>query len=276
MTRNRSRSRTPSATSSPTGTPSPWSRTSRSRAVPPSIKVGTKVRGIRLVNGVGDHDIDCKVDGVGPHAAQVQRRQEDLTEDMTAGTAETGAVRRRRRDRRRPGGALGRLPPAAPRLRPGRDRPGAGTAARRPRTLHRARRRGRPRRGLAAPLEEPADGHRERHQRPARHPAAGRRPGGGQLELPDPLLRRLRAANSALAIERPVKVRVRRAGRTTTPPGGCGSPPPAATGPPGPSSTQPAPGPGRSGPSTRARPPSAAGSCTSRTTSPPRNSAGST
>ncbi len=30
------------------------------------IKVGTKVRGIRLVNGVGGHDIDCKVDGVGP------------------------------------------------------------------------------------------------------------------------------------------------------------------------------------------------------------------
>lgn len=30
------------------------------------IKVGTKVRGIRLMNGVGDHDIDCKVDGVGP------------------------------------------------------------------------------------------------------------------------------------------------------------------------------------------------------------------
>jgi protein PhnA len=30
------------------------------------IKVGTKVRGIRLANGVGDHDIDCKVDGVGP------------------------------------------------------------------------------------------------------------------------------------------------------------------------------------------------------------------
>ena len=33
---------------------------------PTSIKVGTKVRGIRLVNGVGDHDIDCKVDGFGP------------------------------------------------------------------------------------------------------------------------------------------------------------------------------------------------------------------
>lgn len=30
----------------------------------PVIKVGTKVRGIRLVNGVGDHDIDCRIDGV--------------------------------------------------------------------------------------------------------------------------------------------------------------------------------------------------------------------
>lgn len=30
------------------------------------IKVGTKVRGIRLLQGVGDHDIDCKVDGIGP------------------------------------------------------------------------------------------------------------------------------------------------------------------------------------------------------------------
>jgi len=30
------------------------------------IKVGTKVRNIRLVNGVGDHDIDCKIDGFGP------------------------------------------------------------------------------------------------------------------------------------------------------------------------------------------------------------------
>ena len=28
------------------------------------VKVGTKVRGIRLVDG--DHDIDCKVPGVGP------------------------------------------------------------------------------------------------------------------------------------------------------------------------------------------------------------------
>jgi len=31
-----------------------------------SIKVGTKVRNIRLVDGVGNHDIDCKVDGFGP------------------------------------------------------------------------------------------------------------------------------------------------------------------------------------------------------------------
>lgn len=31
-----------------------------------SVKVGTKVRGIRLVDGVGDHDIDCKIDGFGP------------------------------------------------------------------------------------------------------------------------------------------------------------------------------------------------------------------
>ena len=30
------------------------------------IKRGTKVKGIRLVDGVGDHDIDCKVDGFGP------------------------------------------------------------------------------------------------------------------------------------------------------------------------------------------------------------------
>ncbi len=30
-----------------------------------SIKVGTKVRSIRLVNGPDGHDIDCKVDGFG-------------------------------------------------------------------------------------------------------------------------------------------------------------------------------------------------------------------
>jgi protein PhnA len=33
---------------------------------PTALKVGTKVRGIRLVYGNGDHDIDCKVDGFGP------------------------------------------------------------------------------------------------------------------------------------------------------------------------------------------------------------------
>jgi len=36
------------------------------KGFPTSIKVGTKVRNIRLVQGVGDHDIDCKVDGFGP------------------------------------------------------------------------------------------------------------------------------------------------------------------------------------------------------------------
>lgn len=30
------------------------------------VKVGTRVKNIRLVDGIGDHDIDCKVDGVGP------------------------------------------------------------------------------------------------------------------------------------------------------------------------------------------------------------------
>ncbi|WP_406193601.1 zinc ribbon domain-containing protein YjdM [Kitasatospora sp. NBC_01560] len=30
------------------------------------IKAGTKVRNIRLVDGVDGHDIDCKVDGFGP------------------------------------------------------------------------------------------------------------------------------------------------------------------------------------------------------------------
>ena len=30
------------------------------------IKVGTRVKNIRLVPGVGDHDIDAKVDGFGP------------------------------------------------------------------------------------------------------------------------------------------------------------------------------------------------------------------
>ena len=32
---------------------------------PTPIKVGTKVRNIRLVDSVDDHDIDCRVDGFG-------------------------------------------------------------------------------------------------------------------------------------------------------------------------------------------------------------------
>ncbi|ANH40472.1 hypothetical protein I601_4076 [Nocardioides dokdonensis FR1436] len=31
-----------------------------------SIKVGTRVKGIRIAQGVGDHDIEGKVDGFGP------------------------------------------------------------------------------------------------------------------------------------------------------------------------------------------------------------------
>ena len=30
------------------------------------VKVGTPVKNIRLVDGVGEHDIDCKIDGIGP------------------------------------------------------------------------------------------------------------------------------------------------------------------------------------------------------------------
>ena len=30
------------------------------------VKIGTKVRNIRLVSGFDDHDIDCKVEGFGP------------------------------------------------------------------------------------------------------------------------------------------------------------------------------------------------------------------
>ncbi|MET9605003.1 zinc ribbon domain-containing protein YjdM [Streptomyces sp. NPDC006512] len=33
---------------------------------PTGIKAGTKVRNIRLVEGVDGHDIDCKVEGFGP------------------------------------------------------------------------------------------------------------------------------------------------------------------------------------------------------------------
>jgi protein PhnA len=32
---------------------------------PTAIKAGTKVRNIRLVDGVDGHDIDCKIDGFG-------------------------------------------------------------------------------------------------------------------------------------------------------------------------------------------------------------------
>ncbi|QIS04294.1 alkylphosphonate utilization protein [Nocardia brasiliensis] len=41
-------------------------KTLKVKGSPTGIKAGTKVRNIRLVNGIGDHDIDCKVDGIGP------------------------------------------------------------------------------------------------------------------------------------------------------------------------------------------------------------------
>ncbi|MFF7713014.1 zinc ribbon domain-containing protein YjdM [Streptomyces sp. NPDC007988] len=41
-------------------------RTLKVKGSPSGIKAGTKVRNIRLVDGVDGHDIDCKVDGFGP------------------------------------------------------------------------------------------------------------------------------------------------------------------------------------------------------------------
>ncbi|MET8878757.1 zinc ribbon domain-containing protein YjdM [Nocardia sp. NPDC004604] len=41
-------------------------KTLKVKGSPTGIKAGTKVRNIRLVNGIGDHDIDCKIDGIGP------------------------------------------------------------------------------------------------------------------------------------------------------------------------------------------------------------------
>ncbi|QDQ09450.1 zinc ribbon domain-containing protein YjdM [Streptomyces spectabilis] len=40
-------------------------RTLKVKGSPTGIKAGTKVRNIRLVDGVDGHDIDCKIDGFG-------------------------------------------------------------------------------------------------------------------------------------------------------------------------------------------------------------------
>ena len=48
---------------------------------PSGIKAGTKVRGIRLVDGVDGHDIDCKIRRFRGDAAQVRRGQESLIRD---------------------------------------------------------------------------------------------------------------------------------------------------------------------------------------------------
>lgn len=41
-------------------------KTLKVKGNPTGIKAGTKVRNIRLVDGVDGHDIDCKIDGFGP------------------------------------------------------------------------------------------------------------------------------------------------------------------------------------------------------------------
>ncbi|MET9660209.1 zinc ribbon domain-containing protein YjdM [Streptomyces sp. NPDC006510] len=41
-------------------------KTLKVKGSPSGIKAGTKVRNIRLVDGVDGHDIDCKIDGFGP------------------------------------------------------------------------------------------------------------------------------------------------------------------------------------------------------------------
>lgn len=51
------------ATSCRTGIPSPSSRTWKLKGSAGVIKMGTKVKNIRLVDS--DHDIDCKIDGLG-------------------------------------------------------------------------------------------------------------------------------------------------------------------------------------------------------------------
>ncbi|MGW4245360.1 zinc ribbon domain-containing protein YjdM [Nocardia sp. NPDC004722] len=40
-------------------------KTLKVKGSPTGIKAGTKVRNIRLAPGIGDHDIDCKVEGIG-------------------------------------------------------------------------------------------------------------------------------------------------------------------------------------------------------------------
>ncbi|WP_328897089.1 zinc ribbon domain-containing protein YjdM [Streptomyces sp. NBC_00236] len=41
-------------------------RTLKVKGSPGGIKAGTKVRNIRLVDGVDGHDIDCRIEGFGP------------------------------------------------------------------------------------------------------------------------------------------------------------------------------------------------------------------
>lgn len=41
-------------------------KTMKVKGSPQDLKIGTKVRNIRLINAVNGHDIDAKVDGFGP------------------------------------------------------------------------------------------------------------------------------------------------------------------------------------------------------------------
>ncbi|MDT9687115.1 zinc ribbon domain-containing protein YjdM [Streptomyces sp. P9(2023)] len=41
-------------------------KTLKVKGSPSGIKAGTKVRNIRLVDGVDGHDIDCRIEGFGP------------------------------------------------------------------------------------------------------------------------------------------------------------------------------------------------------------------
>lgn len=57
------------------------------------VKMGTKVKSIRLVEG--DHDIDCRIDGIGAMKLKVRVREEGIGNGrrMFAPAAKTGASR---------------------------------------------------------------------------------------------------------------------------------------------------------------------------------------
>ena len=46
---------------------------------PTGIKAGTKVRNIRLVDGADNHNIECKIAGIGSMQTEIRVRQESMT-----------------------------------------------------------------------------------------------------------------------------------------------------------------------------------------------------